>query len=128
MNSLKGLGKSKIKNVSSNPNYKPEDEAAMMAYIDKYSKMDLQPAIRKKDKRREAEEKKWKQKGGAEAVVNRILPPTCQLEPGFVDAMVLEMRSTRAYTIKQPSPPSTQETLLRETEDFTDVYNAKIMT
>jgi hypothetical protein len=83
MNSLKGLGKSKIKNVSSNPNYKPEDEAAMMAYIDKYSKMDLGPAIRKKDKRREAEEKKWKQKGGAEAVVNRILPPTCRLEPGF---------------------------------------------
>jgi hypothetical protein len=127
MNSFKSLGKSMVQNASKNPNYKPKEEAAMVAWIDKYSNMDQGPAVRKQMKKFIAREKE-RQQGGAEAILNQFIPSTCQLEPDFIDAMVLEMRSTRAYTIKQPGPPLTQENVLKEISDFSDVDNAQITT
>jgi hypothetical protein len=116
-----------VQNASKNPNYRPEEEAAMVAWIDKYRNMDQGPAVRKRMKEFVAREEE-RQQGGAEAILNQFPPSTCQLEPDFFDAMVLEMRSTRAYTIKQPGPPSTQENVLKETSGSSDVDNAQITT
>jgi hypothetical protein len=110
-----------VQNVSKNPNYRPEEEAAMVAWIDKYSNMDQGPAVRKQMKEFIARENE-RQHGGAEAILNQFPPSTCQLEPDFIDAMVLEMRS------KQPGPPSTQVNVLKETSDFSDVDKAQITT